>query len=165
MDSILVSSLKTNAITIIENNTHDQLDSTKISIFETELASILKNNVIDHLDSTLVSNINTISSLLLPPNILLSFDFKYVTGVYYTYHPLLYKNHVGWSEPIIPTLELLVFSLIRNISSCSVIVILIMLFFSQHWFLLFNQRFPHGIFPPVHYFLTIFVIIIIILVP
>ena len=108
--STLASSLKTNTAYILENNSLTSLALILVYSYETDAVSILENNALSHLDSTLVPGLDSIPSLLPFPNTSLPLYFQYLTGVNFTYHPLMYDNHFEWIEAIIPILQLLISS-------------------------------------------------------
>ena len=75
------------------------------------MTSILVPDANDKVSSTLVSSLVTAETniaLYLPllpyPNNLLLFHFNCITGIDFTYHPLLYHSHSAWIETILPIL-------------------------------------------------------------
>ena len=103
IDSILASNLVTDTTSIFVNSAIDKINYTLPSSLETNAAFIFVNNAAANIDSTF---------FLLPfPNTSLSFDFYCFTGINFTFHPLLYHNHLVWIEFILSILQILVSSL------------------------------------------------------
>ena len=63
-------------------------------------------------NGTIHSTPNRFSSCTLPPysDTSLPFHFYCITGIGFTYHPLLYHNHSAWIKIILLLLNLLIFS-------------------------------------------------------
>ena len=99
-----------------------------LSIDLPTVLSIVSGLMVDANDkfySTLTSHHPTDENnidLLLPlspyPNISFPFHWYCITGIEFTYHPLLYHNHSTWIKHILPILQLLI-STLTVIKGCT----------------------------------------------